>query len=693
MNVWAAGAVPGGPAKADMASSGSLTLGLDKAGRIVDQDESVYPLAAPGESLLGTTFKHLIADPFQSAHFERHLDPARPPSEVSTVLTLRTAQGGDAAANVTVVPVKSSNGVHVRVTIRLALSAEGRFADRRLMWQALLEAPVSGTEDELDIDEVAPRLTRVVVPHFCNTSGMVVRENLIADDDLSATPRDGSVLLRRITVESDDRDPRWRLGFPEGELLPFPADSLYARCIASREPIIETFVRPEKGPRISRAWDQRPLVQELLTGTSILVLPLLAPRRVLGVLVCIRKAGYRRFDVGDVQIGREFAARAAALIDNARRYGRERATALALQHSLLPTGISAPPGVDVRHRYLPASKLIEVGGDWYESVALSGGRVALAVGDVAGHGVQAAVTMGRLRTAFHTLARLEVPPADMLQQLDELMHELPPHGPQFATCVCAVYDSVTGTCELASAGHLPPLLALPGSPPRFLDLPTAPPLGIGSGSFEGRAVDIPDGSVLVLYTDGLVDRHGCDIDDGLARLRDVLAAQGPAPPLDDLCEAIVTGVHTGEQRDDITVLAARLGHLPPDRHVSWTFRGENPPAEWARSLVGPALRTWGLAPLIPAAELAVSELVTDAARHTHGRIELRLVMADGLYCEVYDDSTAPSGLRRTGQDSDQGELHAVSRAVLRWGSRQAPEGKVTWCYLPVVPEPDLMPRK
>jgi hypothetical protein len=125
--------------------------------------------------------------------------------------------------------VKSSTGVHVRVTIRLALSAEGRFADRRLMRQALLEAPVSGTEDELDIDEVAPRPTRVVVPHFCNTSGVVVRENLIADDDLSATPRDGSLLLRRITVESDDRDPRWRLGFPEGELLPFPSDSLYAR--------------------------------------------------------------------------------------------------------------------------------------------------------------------------------------------------------------------------------------------------------------------------------------------------------------------------------------------------------------------------------------------------------------------------------------------------------------------------------
>ena len=141
----------------------------------------------------------------------------------------------------------------------------------------------------------------------------------------------------------------------------------------------------------------------------------------------------------------EFASRAAIFIDNARRYSRERATALTLQRSLLPTGLSAPSSVEVRHRYLPGSKLIEVGGDWYESIALPGGRVALVIGDVAGHGVHAAVTMGRLRTAIHTLAMLELPPAEALQQLDELMQELGEREPHFATCVYAIFDAVTGT--------------------------------------------------------------------------------------------------------------------------------------------------------------------------------------------------------------------------------------------------------
>lgn len=543
-------------------SARTLTLGLDEAGRVVDHDEPAYPLAHAGESLLGTVFTRLIADPFQAALFEENLNSARSSHEVNTVLTLRTVQEDQATAVITVAQVRSSTSLRARVIVRFARPAEGRFSDRRIMRQALLEAPVSRAGDELEIDGVAPRLTRVAVPHFCNASGMLIRESLIADNDLAVTPRDGSLLMRRITVESDDRDPRWRTGFPAGELLPYSSDSLYAACIESREPVIETFVRPEQGPRISRQWDRRSEVADLLTGTSILFLPLLARREVLGVMVCIRKAGYRRFDAGDVRIGREFAARAAAIVDNARRYGRARAIALALQRNLLPAELSAPPCVEVRHRYLPASKLFEVGGDWYESAALPGGRVALVVGDVAGHGIVAAVTMGRLRTALHTLVRLGLPPGKALQELDVLMNEPSLHEPQFATCVCAVYDPVTGTCELASAGHLPPLLAAPGAPPRYLDLAPAPPLGAGSGPTEGSVVDVPDGSLLVLYTDGLVGQRG-DIDGGLARLRDVVAAREPGP-LDDLCQAAVDGACSGDQRDDIVVLAARLRRLPPD---------------------------------------------------------------------------------------------------------------------------------
>src|SRR5262249_42481060 len=230
-------------------------------------------------------------------------------------------------------------------------------------------------------------------------------------------------------------------------------------------------------------------------------------------------AGFPPPDASTTETGMELAPRAAISPDTARRYSRERATALTLQRSMLPTGLSAPCSVEVRHRYLPGSQLIEVGGDWYESISLPGARVALVVGDVAGHGVRAAVTMGRLRTAIQTLAMLELSPIESLQQLNELMRMLGVLEPHFATCAYAVYDAVQGTCEVASAGHLPPLLVRPDGSSEFLDVSPAPPLGVGEGIIRSRTFEIEDGSLFVLYTDGLVESRDRDIDDGLNRLR------------------------------------------------------------------------------------------------------------------------------------------------------------------------------
>lgn len=681
----ASGVVLGAAPQFATSSARALILGLDEAGRIVDHDRPAAALLdGAGGSLLGTEFASLVADRLQAESFGEYLDAVRAGRDVTTVVKIRAPQLGQADAVVTLQPVSSSTGLAVRVIVRISPPAEGRFADMEVMRRALLDAPISQAAEGLGIDEVAPKVTRVAVPHFCNVAGLVVRESLIADDELSVTPPDGSLLLRRTVVETDDGDPRWDAGFPTGELLHYPRDSPYVRCIASREPVIEASVTPEQGPSVSRAWHERPVVAELLTGTSVLSLPLVARGVVLGLLVCIRKPGHRCFDADDVQIGMQFAARAAVLIDNARRYSRERATALTLQRSLLPTGLSAPSCVQVHHRYLPASELVEVGGDWYEAIALPGGRAALAVGDVAGHGVKAAVTMGRLRTAIHTLARLELPPGEMLEHLDELMGELGVREPHFATCVCAVFDTVTGTCELASAGHLPPLLAEPGAPGRYLDLSPAPPLGVGSGSVQSSVIEVPDGSLLVLYTDGLVERRGGDIDEGLARLRDLFGADATARPLDDLCRAALTCTDVGEQRDDIAVLIARLRRLTPDRHVSWTLNGDLRSVRRARSLAGPPLRRWGLARLIPDAELVISELVTNAVRYTRGNIGLRLVLEDGLFCEVRDRSAALPRLRETDNDDESGlGLLVVSQVASRWGTRRTSAGKVVWCELPV----------
>jgi serine phosphatase RsbU (regulator of sigma subunit) len=447
--------------------------------------------------------------------------------------------------------------------------------------------------------------------------------------------------------------------------------------------VLETCVSEEQATGIARSW-RRPPVARLLARSSLLILPLVARGTTLGVLICTRTPGYRRFDAYDLQIGMEFAARAAIFIDNARRYNREHATALALQRSMLPTGLSAPSSVEVRHRYLPGSKLIEVGGDWYESIALPGARVALVVGDVAGHGVRAAVTMGRLRTAIQTLAMLELPPAESLQQLDELMHSLGEREPHFATCAYAVFDAVTGSCEVAVAGHLPPLLVRPDGSNEFLDVAPGPPLGIGEGPIESRQFTMEDGSLFVLYTDGLVENRTRDIDDGLLRLRGIFGAGSPSQPLEDLCRATLDGVFADYQRDDIALLIARLQRIPSDCHVTWTLGRELTSAGQARSLIRAPLERWGLSELLPVTELLVSELVTNALRYSPGEVTLRLVLEGGLVCEVRDNSAALPRLRHAGRDDENGRgLQVVGQLAQRWGARRTRTGKVVWCEQPL----------
>ena len=340
------------------------------------------------------------------------------------------------------------------------------------------------------------------------------------------------------------------------------------------------------------------------------------------------------------------------------------------------------------HRYLPGRKLIVVGGEWYASIARPGARVALVVGDVAGHGVRAAVTMGRLRTAIHTLATLELPPADSLQQLNELMTSLGEREPHFATCAYALYDAVTGSCEMASAGHLPPLLVRPDGTGEFLDTSPAPPLGVGEFPIESRTFQIEDGSLLVLYTDGLVEDRQRDIDDGLNFLRDVFNGEAAKSPLDDLCRAALAGVYAHQQRDDIAILIARLSRIPADHHVTWTLASELTSAAEARSLIREPLQRWGLSELVPTTQLLVSELVTNAIRYATGEVTLRMVLEGTLVCEILDGSAALPRLRHAGRDEECGRgLEVVSQLSQRWGARRTPQGKIVWCEQALPPAP------
>ena len=688
----------------------TLILGIDYDGRIVQHDRNAAKiLAREPEDLLGAQLIELTsasshegsapgnndqpnaAQPNSrgtrqvdgTAAVAGLLEAIRSDREGSAMLTIDT-RDGPAEAVVTVHPMRAGGtSLAALALLRIPAPKSERFIDPALMRRQMLDDTFTKIGDTLDIEQVASELLDALVPAFCNVAGLMLLESLAGDDELPAYGPEGSAPLRRIALLHERKDPAWEAVFPTGEILRYPQHTPYYQCMDTATPVLETTVSKNQASEIAKAWRRKP-VAKLLSGASLMLLPLIARGSMLGFFACTRQEGFRRFDAYDIEIGMDFASRAAMFIDNARRYSREHATALTLQRSMLPTGLSYPSSVEVRHRYLPGSKLIEVGGDWYESIALPGGRVALVVGDVAGHGVRAAVTMGRLRTAIHTLAMLELPPADSLQQLDELMHTLGEREPHFATCAYAVYDAVSGEIEIAVAGHLPPLLVHPDGSNELLDVPPAPPLGIGDGEVESRRFKIEDGSLFVLYTDGLVENKGQDISDGLARLRGIFGPGSPPRPLEDLCKATLDGVYSDHQRDDIAVLIARLRRLPEDSYASWTLAPKLTSVREARSVLAEPMKRWDLEDLIPTTELLVSELVTNAVRYSRGEVTLRLVNEKALVCEVLDNSGALPRLRQAnGEDENGRGLQVVRQLSHRWGSRRTATGKVVWCEQPL----------
>jgi serine phosphatase RsbU (regulator of sigma subunit) len=698
-----------------MASIRTLILGIDYDGRIVQHDRTAPEiLARKPDELLGAQLSDLTASTQQNSASGRLpdgnkavtglLDAIRSDREGSAMLTIVTRDGPQTDAIVTVHPMRAGGtSLAALALLKIPVPNAERFVDPAVMRKQMLDDTftrmgdtldddtLTRIGDTLDIDHLARELLEALVPAFCNTSELILLESMIGDDELPVHGPDGSHPLRRITLTHDRNDPAWEAAFPTGEILRYPPESPYYKCMETRQPVLERNITSSQAGAIARAWRRRP-VGKLLSGASMVLLPLFGHGgTMLGFFACIRQEGLRRFDPWDVELGRDFAAKAQVFIDNARRFNREHATALTLQRSMLPTGLSAPSSVEVKHRYLPGSKLIEVGGDWYESIALPGARVALVVGDVAGHGVRAAVTMGRLRTAIHTLAMLELSPTESLLQLDELMHTLGEREPHFATCAYAVYDAVSGECEVAVAGHLPPLLVNPDGTNELLDVPPCPPLGVGDGEVESRQFTVEDGSLFVLYTDGLVENKGRDISDGLDRLQGIFGPGSPDKPLEDLCKATLDGVYSDQQRDDIAVLIARLRRLPPEKYATWTLPPKLTSVRQARLEIREPMQRWGLADLIPTTELLVSELVTNAMRYSRGDVTLRLVNERALVCEVLDSSDALPRLRQANGDDENGRgLQVVRQLAKRWGARRTNTGKVVWCEQPLPGTPGLI---
>jgi serine phosphatase RsbU (regulator of sigma subunit) len=286
---------------------------------------------------------------------------------------------------------------------------------------------------------------------------------------------------------------------------------------------------------------------------TIMALPLIARGVTLGVATLARADHPEPYGEADVRLVSDLVARAAVHIDNARLYTREHDAAVTLQRSLLPRDIPPVPGLDLTYRYQPASRTAEVGGDWFDVIPLGNGHTALVVGDVTGHGIRAAAIMGQLRTTTAALARLGCPPGEIMAQLSGVVAG---HGDEAgATCLYAVYDPASRCCRLTSAGHPPPALRHPGGTTEIVDLPAGLLLGVGPGRYPATDIDLPAGSVLALYTDGLVEQPGQDIATGMSRLARALAA-GPARSLPRLCDSVLTSLAPCP-RDDIALLLTR----------------------------------------------------------------------------------------------------------------------------------------
>ncbi|MCX5531537.1 PAS domain-containing SpoIIE family protein phosphatase/ATP-binding protein [Streptomyces sp. NBC_00006] len=578
-------------------------------------------------------------------------------------------------------------GLATDVTRRHAAAREAAHARRNL---ALLNEAGSRIGNSLDLETTARELLDVVVPGFCDLASVDLYQGLLAGDEAPPGLADGSAELRRVAAASAVADvPFLDLG---GEA---PVNVGAVHRFAFNSPCAHALrtARPQTLPT-----EQRGLVQ------STLAVPMVAHDTVVGLVQFSRTKGSEPFTDRDRALAVELAARAAVCIDNARLYRREHERALILQRSLLPPDDPEAAGLDIACRYRPGNAATEVGGDWFDVIELPGHRTALVVGDVMGRGLRAAVAMGELRTAVRTLSLLDLEPAEVLSALDEIARGLgAPGGAQqgtrparsarsfggedlsevyLATCVYAVYDAVTRRCTFANAGHLPPVLVEPGEGALMLDVPPGMPLGVGGEPFEEVEVELPEGALLALYTDGLVESRDHPLDEGLSAFRNAL--DDPSPVLEDACDHVLNTLDTHHGEDDIALLMARVQGLPSGNVGDWTLPREPKSVGRAREYARTQLSSWGMESLVDTSELLVSELVTNALRYGEGDIRLRLLLDRTLVCEVWDAGLVQPRRRRA-RDTDEGGrgLQLVGLLSAAWGSRRTPRGKTVWFELPL----------
>ncbi|MFD3524995.1 SpoIIE family protein phosphatase [Streptomyces sp. NPDC058653] len=605
----------------------------------------------------------------------------------SLVLAARTAWAGSREETETLLegPV-AQREIDVAVA-DLAHTTSGpgsrRYQERRLRLARVHDASVR-IGSSLEVTETAQELADLLVPDLGDLVTVDLAEAVVVGDEPPRMVGGGRPHMLRSAIASASEAWLGKILMP-GAPYPVLPDSSQLREIQMGE--VVTMDRAS----VVAALDDEELMEQLVPpfAHSVTVSPLIARDLILGTVSVWRDEPPDSFQEDERKLLTEITSRAALGIDNARRHNREQRAAVTLQERLLPSATTSSAAVSTVGIYRPAGKGAGIRGDWFDVITLPSLRVALVIGDVVGHGLSATATMGRLRTAIQTLADLELDPPELLAHVDELVQRLAAEGPGDqdpvgATCLYAIYDPLTRQCTLASAGQLPAVAMRPGGPTEFIDVLPGPPLGVGGVPFESRTLELEPGSVLVLFTNGLLEADH-DSETGMRRLRARLATfndQGRS--LEAMGNSLLSDLGTTPTDDDVAFLLARTRAVPPDSVASWEYPAEPDSVALARRDIMDQLAAWGLEAQSMDTELVISELVTNAVRYGGGPVGVRLIRDGVLICEVTDSSnTQPRLLRANATDEGGRGLFIVAQCTTRWGSRYGLRGKTIWTEQPI----------
>ncbi len=403
-----------------------------------------------------------------------------------------------------------------------------------------------------DPARLAWQVLEAVVPGSADSAGVFVLEQLLSGGNPAGQAADAEMVVRRLGKGSALAG---RLvpdaAFPPGEVIAFGADSPCARCVHDGAPVM--FAEPD-GATLQRITAGARMA--LARYTSFLAAPMITRGTPVGFVIMARAAGAPAFHASDAEAAADLAARAGTAIAGSLALRRHSSVAEALRPPRPASSPPAPARLEIAGRCLPAAGH-DAGGDWYDIIPLPADRTGLIVGDVMGHGPEAAAVMARLSAAAYAVADLDLQPAEVLRQLNRTAMALP--QATLVTCAYAIIDPGGQSCTIAAAGHLPPVLVMPDGITRVAELPGGQSLGVCPASYGQARIKLPPGTTLALYTDGLVETRTRPFEQGILALRSALARQHR--DLDAACEELISSLAESNE-DDITVVLARIPPRP-----------------------------------------------------------------------------------------------------------------------------------